>query len=256
MFRDSMKIFAFLVLSAVSASSFGLALDSASDAAYSLGANYHAQNGGSGFNPWNNEVWNGGSIAISDQAVALGPRQFKINAGGIDTRRGLQNVMAIGETFKFSMMAGGGGIGSAQTAGEYGLEVRSLASGSSGNREMCYLEARPSFTHWRVEGGDGWSSVEFTDVPIVAGQKVDVALTVIGADAFSMFITNGTVSDTVTMDFISEGFMPAIMNFYATGSNDGSFFYNNLQVVPEPATMVALGGLSLMMLRRRKARKS
>ncbi|MBL8059534.1 MAG: PEP-CTERM sorting domain-containing protein [Chthonomonas sp.] len=251
-----MKTFAFLALSAISASSFGLALDSASDAVYSLGMDYHNLNGGSGFQAWNNEAWNGGSIAISSEAAALGPRQFKINGGGIDTRRRLVNELVIGQSFNFSMMAGGAGIGNAQSAGEYGLEVRSTAAGSSGNREMLYLQARPSFTHWRVEGGDGWSSTEFTDVPIVAGQRVDVSLTVTGADSFSLFITNGTVSDTVNMDFISEGYMPAIMNFYADGSNNGSFYYNNLRTVPEPGTLLALGSLSAMIIRRRKARKA
>ncbi len=236
--------------------SFGLALDTASDAAYTLGTNYHTQNGGSGFLAWNNEAWGGGSIAISSEAAALGPQQFKISGAGIDTRRRMTDLLTIGQTFNFSMMAGGNGIGTAQTAGEYGLEVRSTAPGSSGNREMLYLAARPAFGFWRVEAGDGFASTEFTDVPIIGGQRVDVAITVTGADAFSLFITNGTVSDTVNMDFISEGFLPATMNFYASGDNNGSLYYNNLQTVPEPGSMLALAGLSAMVVRRRKARKA
>ena len=236
--------------------SFGLAIDTASDPAYTLGTNYHTQNGGSGFLAWNNEAWGGGSIAISNEAAALGPQQFKISGNGIDTRRRMTDLLAIGQTFNFSMMAGGNGIGTAQTAGEYGLEVRSTASGSSGNREMLYLSARPAFGFWRVEAGDNYASTEFTDVPILAGQRVDVAITVTGADAFSLFITNGSVSDTVNMDFISEGFLPATMNFYASGDNNGSFYYNNLQTVPEPGSMLALAGLSAMVIRRRKARKA
>lgn len=244
-----MKSSLVLALSVSAAMSFGLALDSASDAVYTTGATYLGLNGGSGMNAWYEGPWGSGGMSITTAASAIGSRQFSINGDGVDARRKLDDPLLIGQSLEFDMMTS-----SSATAGRMGVEIRSTSP--SPNRDMLNINGNlASSPYWRIEGGEGWGTFIVTAIPVASA--VAVTITVTGADTadVTLAIVGGAgrgASETHSVNFVSSGVSPQIMNFFTYDGMNGDYYFNNIHTVPEPASLLALGGLTALMARRRR----
>lgn len=241
-----MKSSLVLALSVSAAMSFGLALDSASDAVYTTGATYLGLDGGSGMNAWYEGPWGSGGMTITTAGSAIGPKQFSINGDGVDARRKLDDALLLGQSLKFDMMTSAGA-----TAGRMGVEIRSTSP--SPNRDMLNINGNlASSSFWRIEGGEGWGTFIVTAIPVASA--VGVTITVTGADTadVTLAVLGGGPSETHSVDFVSSGVSPQIMNFFTYDGMNGDYYFNNIQTVPEPASLLALGGLTALMARRRR----
>ena len=245
-----MKKFGILALSVISASSFGLALDSASDAVYTTGASYLGLDGGSGMGAWYEGPYGTGGMTITTAGSAIGPRQFSINGDGVDARRRLDDPVLLGQSLMFDMM-----VSTSASAGRMGVEIRSTSPNP--NRDMLTINGNlASSNFWRIEGGNDWDTFIVTGIAVTSA--VHVTMTVTGADSadVTLAVLGGGPSETHSVNFATTGVLPQIMNFFTYDGMNGDYYYNNLQTVPEPASMLALGGLCAMAIRRRKARKA
>lgn len=241
-----MKSSLVLALSVSAAMSFGLALDSASDAVYTTGATYLGLDGGSGMNAWYEGPYGSGTMTITTAGSAIGPRQFSINGDGVDARRKLDDPLLLGQSLKFDMMTSAGA-----TAGRMGVEIRSTAA--SPNRDMFTINGNlASSGFWRIEGGNDWDTFIVTAIPVASA--VGVTITVTGADTadVTLAVIGGGPSETHGVNFASTGVSPQIMNFFTYDGMNGDYYFNNIQTVPEPASLLALGGLTALMARRRR----
>ncbi|MCE9559758.1 MAG: PEP-CTERM sorting domain-containing protein [Armatimonadetes bacterium] len=276
--RVSLRILTLALATATAASSFGyIAFDSASDATYAVGQEYiqvgtpagdqtnatNGKNGGYGWNKWQRGGYgdngNFGNTLITNvnPSFNMGAQQFGVRSGaggndfsGADARRRLLNPLSTGNTMFWSMMAGGNGAGTGNTKGEFGAEIRSSLLGNPG-RDMCSIIGEVG-DQWRVYRNGG--SVRST-LNVVAGQRVDVMMTIGAGDTFDVLFTAfGGGSSTVSGTFLSAGQQVQTVQFYAYGT-DGDFYMNNIgAAVPEPSSLVALGGITLLMVRRRRTR--
>lgn len=251
-----------------------IAFDSASDPVYTLGQEYiqvgtppgdqtaatNGLNGGTGWNAWQRGGYgdppNNGTTLITGLAPSfnMGTQQFGVRSGangqnGADARRRLLNPLQVGQGFKWIMMAGGGGAGTANTQGEFGAEIRSGLLSNPG-RDMLNIIGEPG-RNWRVFRSGG--TIE-SATPVTAGQRVDVEFWVLPGNQFSVTFTPfGGSGSTVNGTFLSNNQLPQTLQFYAFGTN-GDFYVNNIAAVPEPASVLALGGLVALTLRRRTRR--
>ncbi len=256
---------------------FGIqAFDTASDPTYEVGKEYiqvgtalgnqtaatNGKNGGYGWEKWQRGGYgdngNYGSTLITNLAGSfnMGTQQFGLRSGtggndfsGADARRRLVNPLPIGGQMSFSLMAGGDGAGTVNSKGEFGAEIRSGLLSNPG-RDMCTIIGEMG-RNWRVyrDGGTMESSI-----PVTAGQRVDVTLTPkldsMFDCTFSVFGTS--LTSTVNGKFISAGQLVQTVQFYCYGT-DGDFYTNNLAAVPEPSSLLALGGIGLLAIRRKRA---
>lgn len=230
---------------------FGFAFDSAGDPVYTVGADYLGLNGGSGMGAWYEGVWGSGSMAITTAGSAIGAQQFGLIGNGIDARRMLNDPLAIGHSLSFDML-----VSNLTTTGRMGVEIRSTAANP--NRDMLSINGNlGSSNFWRIEGGNDWSTFIVTSISVYSA--VGVTISVTGEDSADVTIAElfGSGLETHSVNFVSEGVSPQIMNFFTWDDNNGEFYVNNIQaeVVPEPASMVALGVGALALIRRRKSRR-
>ena len=249
-----------------------IAADNASNAVYTVGNEYiqvgtplgnqgaatNGLNGGFGFNPWQRGGYgtfpNQGTTLITNLPVGLnmGSQQFGLRAGteafsGADARRRLLAPMTVGQVLSASMMAGGGNAGQANTQGEFGVEFRSSLLSNPG-RDMLSLNAAPG-GFWTVNASGGNT---VTSLAVTGGQRLDFALSMTGGNNFRLDLTPfGGSTTTINGVFISSGQQLQTAQFYTFNTN-GDFYVNNLMLVPEPATMLALSAGVLGLLRRRR----
>ncbi len=249
-----------------------IAADNASNAVYTVGNEYiqvgtplgnqslalNGLNGGFGFNPWQRGGYgtfpNQGTTLITNLPVGLnmGSQQFGLRAGteafsGADARRRLLLPMTVGQVLSASIMAGGGNAGQANTQGAFGVEFRSVNVGNP-NRDMVSVNGAGG-GFWTI--GDAAGSTP-TSLSVVGGQRLDLALSMTGGSNYRLDLTPfGGSTTTITGVFISSGVALQAAQFYTFNTN-GDFYVNNLKLVPEPATMLALGVGVLGLLRRRR----
>ena len=261
-------LFAAMALTAVGMAQAQQAADDAGDAVYTVGQEYiqvgttpgdqtgavNGLNGGFGFNRWQRGGYgsstNAGSTRITNVAASfgMGTQQFGLRSApdgseGADARRRMNNDLPVGGTFFFSMMAGGNGAGQANTQGFFGVEIRG-ASLSNPGRDMFSIDGETG-QNWSVDGLT-------TSLAVTGGQRLDVLITSLGGDSFRVDLNAlGGGSDSKIASSASAGVLLRTAQFYVFNTN-GDFYVNNLRAVPEPATMIALGGGLLMVLRRRK----
>lgn len=276
--RASFKLFILAAATVSSSAAFAsLAYDTASNAVYTVGQEYiqvgtpagnqtaatNGLNGGFGFERWQRGGYgdngNFGSTLITNlnPSFNMGTQQFGVRSGvggndfsGADARRRLVNPLATGNTMFWSMMAGGGGAGTANSMGEFGAEIRS-GNLSNPGRDMCTIIGEVG-DQWRVFRNGG--SVRST-LNVVAGQRVDVMMTIGAGDNFDVtFTAFGGASSTVSGTFLSSGQQVQTVQFYAYGT-DGDFYMNNIgAAVPEPSSMIAIAGMGLLLIRRRNSK--
>lgn len=265
-------LFITLALTAT-ALAYGQAADNASNAPYIAGQEYiqvgttpgdqtaavNGLNGGYGFNKWQRGGYgsptNAGSTLITNLAPSfnMGTQQFGMRSApdgseGADARRRLNNDIPTGGWIGFSLMAGGNGAGQLNSQGEFGVEIRGSSLSNPG-RDMVGLYGSNG-ANWRVFGNMATIN---TAIPVIPGQRLDVRVIDLGGNSFQFDLTpfgGSTLSYVQTS--ISAGVKMRTAQFYVYNTN-GDYYINNLQAVPEPATLLALaGGAAVIGLRRRR----
>ncbi|HMS56361.1 MAG TPA: PEP-CTERM sorting domain-containing protein [Fimbriimonadaceae bacterium] len=264
--------FIILGLAISSMASAQFASDNASNAPYVLGEEYiqvgttpgdqtaatNGMNGGFGFEKWQRGGYgsptNAGSTKITNlgAGAGMGAQQFNMRSApdgseGADARRRLLNDLEVGQSLSFSMLAGGGNAGQQNTNGWFGVEIRSTNLSNPG-RDMFSINGWNG-GNWELYGASGGVD---TGVAVTPGQRLDVQIGVLGGDMFSVALTPfGGSTTALNVGSISAGVKLRTMQFYVYNTN-GDFMMNNLQAVPEPATLVAVGAGLLMLARRRR----
>lgn len=266
MHRSLIVIFCLGIVASANAQ---FAADNASNAVYTAGLEYiqtdtplgnqtgaiHGLNGGYGFNAWQRggygSTTNHGSTLITNLDVAfnMGSQQFGLRSApdgfeGADARRRMLRDLEFGEAVSFSMMAGGGGAGAQNTHGDFGIELRGAPLSNPG-RDMFGINGSNG-QNWSINGN-------FTSVAVTPGQRLDVLIQDIGASQFGVTLTPfGGSSSHYVATSSSAGAKLRTLQFYCFETN-GDFYVNNLEAVPEPATLVAMAvGAGFFALRRRK----
>ena len=228
--RESMKKYILYLGALVSVASLAfadLANDSASnytgDTTFSTGAN-----GGTGFGAWTLDSFNGSSYV---GGTAIGDPSFGLwaNAGGNSSAtRALSSDLAIGETLSLD-------IGHTDNMdGEVGLSLK------DGNSTVFNLKiSNTSGGQWKIwdggadfNAGQGWSantplSFSFTYNGVVDGQN-----------SYDYSFGSASGSDYRTANAINS--IDSIQ-IYNNGQNGGNLGFDNLSVIPEPATVGLFG---------------
>ncbi len=235
-----------LLGSALPACGATLASDDASQSAYDDGWDA-GDNGGSGFLPWsvvareNDSGFGGGFISSNNGAVDIGTgpdnKAFGVygNGGGVGQAiRPFDGALSVGQTFLISM--DNQGIDNGGTVG-FGLQT----SDGTNRLEFYFVGGESTYT---VNNGDVISS----DVGWTEG-GLNLAITLTGPDSFSLTI-NGGEPIIGALGGPSGSGISQVRLFNANGGPD--VFFNNLAIVPEPASVALLGlGAMVGLLRRR-----
>jgi len=234
------------------------ALDSAADSAYNDGWQA-GDNGGSGFGAWTlgGAVSNGGHF-VGDSATNAGGGSGNINTSGrawgmwaqtgslVDAIRPFTGgAMTVGQTFELDM--DNGWIAPAAAVG-FGLR-----NSSDVNRLELYFTGGQSHYTLNIGGTTSDSGIDWT------GNGLHVEFTLNSGNGYSLAVTpSGGSTSTLTGTLAASDIdRVRFFNSNAAGGDSGpnyDAFYNSLSLVPEPAslTLVTLGGVSLLMRRRRK----
>lgn len=243
-----------LVAGLTVAASAQIALDNAENAVYVVGQEFiqvgttpgdqtaatNGLNGGFGFERWQRGGYgdngNFGNTKISNVSSSfnMGTKQFALRSGvdglnfsGCDARRRLLQNVAIGSTVSFSLMPGGNGAGVESTSGDFGVEFRG-ASLSNPGRDLFAMNA--SFgQNYSLQDESG---SQFTNVPVVGGQRVDVTVVVLSTTQYTVTIQPfGGLPDTRTLtSYLSSAGAPLrTVQFYAYQTN-GDSYVNFLRV--------------------------
>lgn len=262
------------MLGAVASSHAQYAADHASNAPYTAGQEYiqvgtpagnqsaatNGMNGGYGFNPWQRggygSVPNNGTTLITslNPSFNMGSQQFGLRSGpggveGADARRRLLNDLPVNSTLSFSLMAGGNGAGTLNTQGEFGAEIRTSSLSNPG-RDILGIYGSNGST-WKFWDGVGNHDSGLACAP---GQRMDVSILTTGAGLFDVtFTPYGGSSTTLSAVSDTAGGMIRTVQFYVFATN-GDYYVNNLQAVPEPATLIGLTAGMAALIRRRKGK--
>ncbi len=225
-----------------------IANDNAANAPYGDGWSI-PDNGGSGFLPWENinnanglTGFGGGYISTGNIAVDIGTgvgnAAFGVfgNGGGTgQATRPFTGDLGLSQTFSIDM--------DNQGIDDFGTVGFSLRNSSSQDRfEFYFVGGQANYT---INAG----SIVDTGVGYTTG-GLNLAFTLTGADAFS-FTINGGTPITGTLKGTGGSGIDRVRIFNANGGPD--VFYNNLSIVPEPASGSLLGlGLMLFAALRRR----
>lgn len=174
------------------------------------------------------------------------------NAAGKDVYavRSFDGALGIGQTFKFDM--DNGSIASSQVVG-----VRLLTSASDitfRDWELRFVGGGTNYTLVDAAGTGNNTGIPFTR------EGLHVAFTLTSASTYSATIssilTGQTVTDTGTLALGSAPILGfALKNQEAGAGSAADAYFNNIAVVPEPATLSLLG-LSLLCMAVGRGRKS
>lgn len=248
------RIFSFgLAMTLAAVASAQTAYDEANYPPYTVGSEYiqvgtppgdqtaatNGMNGGFGFERWQRGGYgdppNNGTTLTTNLpgTFNMGTQQWGMRSGpggveGADARRRMVNDLPVGGTMRFSMMAGGAGAGTENTQGIFGVEIRS--SSLSTNRDIFQIFGQPG-DNWFLYGLQGDVP---TGLPVVPGQRLDVAITPFGANSFKVSLTPfGSSTSSFSVDSISFGQLIRTAQFYVFNT-DGDFYLNYLSVNHDP----------------------
>lgn len=246
-----------LALGSLSASSFGiLASDSAADAAYNDGWQA-GDNGGFGFGAWqffptgsagnfvasSNNNGGGGGPGIDSNNRSWGA--WANSGGSFIANRSLNTSLFVGASFFVEMDNGWieapGNVGSTlRVAGSNTFSTIRFVGGSN-NYEL--LDSMGS-----VDTGVG-----FTD----GGLRI--RWDILSASSYRITLTR--IWGSAEFSTVRTGLASTSFNLFQANNNNAGFdpnrdaFWNNMNAVPEPGTMAALGLGAAALLRRRKANR-
>jgi hypothetical protein len=241
-----MRILAVLAALAMASASIA-ATDNANDVAYDSGIN--GQNGGSGFNAWS--VSGGGSFGsfigssvgqgfgdIDVSGEAFGFWANPAGANFVNADRTFSSVLAIGETFSIDLAI-------AFRNGNKGIDLDVGAGTGVWNFNVGGDVYSAGLTGFGVDLGWAYSQTSIFQLDV----------TQISATEISVVMTRG--GDVYNSGNLAVGGQLTGFGLYNSGTDAGddrnNLFANNLQVVPEPSTMVMalMGALGLVAARRR-----
>lgn len=248
-----------LTSAAISAHASLNAYDDASDSAYSGGGNIHGLNGGFGFGAWSltaatnngsrgsfigNSNSNGGGSGPGINSA--GDRAWGFYAGQFNSinfrRQFLGGPMNSTDVFTFEYDNGyidTSGVTQAGVFGSSGAVLLYFVGGQAtykiyDNINAQYVDTGIGFT----EGG---LTVEF----MLSGLG-NYTMTVVRKSDSSSFVHSASLKGGSITHFYGD-------NLGAGGGSQKDFFVNKMQMVPEPASFVAIGcGALAMLIRRRK----
>jgi hypothetical protein len=227
-----------------------VASDNASTTNYPGGTWSAATNGGSGFGAWSFTASGGGGHFIGATGETDNP-SFGLFAGGTGAtdlssadRSFTGGALTAGQTFSLDM-----GVSTAVSAGDVGINFLNGVT--------------PEFTFKFTSGGSFWQlndgGVDFnTTIPFSANTKINFAFTYNGGASYSLVITEGATTYTANA-FTATNPITNLTGARFFSNQQGvnqNLGFNNLAVVPEPATVLLVGPALLagmFFIRRRRA---
>lgn len=240
----SFSLFTSLITAAVVVTSTGnvkaaLAIDDASNSAYN--PNWETgDNGGSGFGAWtisagsaNNGVFvgasggNGGESSLNIDVSSKSWGLWAKNGATSEATRSLSSALAVGQTFILKM--DNGYVNSGASIG-FGLR-----NGANDRFEFYFRGGQTIYEFRDNSGADQDTSIDYT----ADGLTISFQLT--GANSYSLDVNGGAYTHTGTLS--GSGSIDALrfFNYQAGDGENFDLFFNQLQVVPEPANMALAG---------------
>ncbi|MCC5850922.1 MAG: PEP-CTERM sorting domain-containing protein [Verrucomicrobia bacterium] len=223
----------------------------------------HSDNGGFGFLPWaissNDGGGNFAGTFIGDSTFGAGD----INTGGqsfglyanpgsafVNADRGFASPLSLGEVFTFDMALNfdNGSKGFVLFAGTQG-EVFNFNVGGGGGVSSNNATLNPGAgAGYDYGGNDAVLNLSFG---YVSDEVVSYSISRSSESGNQGVLFSGTVSNLFDA--------PSGFRFYNSGTDNGldqnNLYFNNLQVIPEPGTLLLLvGGLGAIAAYRRKMR--
>lgn len=244
-------------MGAFSQSAFDSAADSAYDSGWTTGTN-----GGYGFSAW--DIFNYGSpeattytatngnvdIKSSGRAWGMAGSNETFSYAGTEATRKVNAPLSVGQTFSLDIDNGiQNAVPGSFADGGFGLSLKDAA----GAERLAFFAftSVPNFYYFTDDAGNRQS------IGLIES-GFNLAVTLTDADSYSAVISPIGGSATSINGKLRAGGAINLVRLWqynlvsgAGGENDS--YFNNMQVVPEPASMAALAVGLLALRRRRKA---
>jgi hypothetical protein len=239
--KKQIALIAISVIALTTNASFALI---ASDNSGNYSGSFIGQDKGTGFQAWTSSVSGSGGSYIG--ATGQSASSFGIYAGGgsgnsFSAYRAFESTMSVGDTFSINLGT------TAVPTGEVGINLY-----SGGNFRLGFKRAAGQ-TFWALNDG---SSDFNTNIAWAASTSLNYSFTRGAGNVYSIVITQGVTTYTGSNYTSTSGTM-AIDEFQVYSSAQGAgenVGFNNMGVVPEPATwaLLAAGLTTVMVFRRRR----